>query len=81
MKAWQSESARLVMSCHLRYLWDALNVQALLLYLICCMKRHVSTCTYSIEYGCCKVHISTKATTSLDDYMCALIGNLYNTSI
>ena len=45
MKAWQSESASLVMSCHLRYLWDALKEQAFLLYLIGGMKRHVSTCT------------------------------------
>ena len=75
MKAWQSESAILVMSCHLRYLWDALKEQAFLLYLIGGMKRHVSTCAYFINHGCCKVHISTKATMSLDDYICPCWAN------
>ena len=81
MKAWQSESASLVMSCHLRHLWDALKEQAFLLYLIGGMKRHVSTCAHSINHGCCKVRISTKATMSSDSYMCSLLGNLYSTSI
>ena len=58
------------MSFHLRYLWDTLSVQAFLLYLIGGMKRHVSTCTYSNIHGCCKVRISTKATMSLDVYIC-----------